>query len=74
MYNTFEVNFMSVKTVLKEEIDTLPESKAYEIYDFVRFLKKQYQEDSLLKSAEKLSEESLKKIWDNDEDSVYDNL
>lgn len=65
---------MSVKSLLKEEIENLPENKAYEVYDFLRFLKKQHQEDSLLKSAEKISERSLKKVWDNDEDSAYDNL
>lgn len=65
---------MSVKELLKKEIDNLPENMITEIYDFVRFLEIRKERDLLVNASQKLSENSFEKIWDNEEDAVYDNL
>jgi hypothetical protein len=65
---------MSVKSLLKNEIENLPEDVASEVFDYLRFIKSKNEKELLIKNAQKLSESSLEKIWDNDEDSVYDSL
>lgn len=65
---------MSVKNILKSEIDNLPEDIAYEIFDYLRFIKSKNENDLLIKNAQKISEASLKKIWNNEVDSIYDKL
>ena len=41
--------------------------------DFVEFLT-QKEEQKLVESAMKMSEKSFSKVWDNEEDAVYDKL
>ena len=65
---------MSVKSLLKNEIDVVSDDIATEVFDYLRFIKSKHEDDLLVKNAQKLSESSLKKIWDNDEDSIYDKL
>lgn len=65
---------MTVKEMLKKEIDKLPESMLIEIYDFVRFLETKKERELLTKASQKMSETSFQKIWDNEEDSAYDKL
>ena len=65
---------MSVKSLLKNEIDNLPENIASEVFDYLRFIKFKNEEELLIKNAQELSESSLEKIWNNDEDSAYDSL
>ena len=65
---------MSVKNLLKHEIDELSEDVALEIFDYLRFIMSKKERDSLVKSVQELSEKSLEKIWDNEEDSVYDSI
>lgn len=59
--------------ILIKKIEQLPPRRIAEIEDFVDFLI-QREERDLVKSAAKLSENAFAKAWDNDEDSVYDNL
>ncbi|TAL26923.1 MAG: DUF2281 domain-containing protein [Nitrospirae bacterium] len=65
---------MSVKEVIKKEIDRLPEDILAEVFDFIQFLESKKEKTLLTKASQKLSESSFKKVWDNDEDAVYDSL
>ena len=65
---------MTVKEMIKKEIDKLPESMLIEIYDFVRFLETKKERELLTKASQKMSETSFEKIWDNEEDCAYDKL
>ena len=65
---------MSVKQRIKKEIDKLPESLLPDVFDFIQFLEHKKEQTLLTKASQKLSEASFKKIWDNDEDAVYDRL
>ena len=65
---------MSVKEVIKKEIDKLPEDILAEVFDFIQFLESRKEKNLLARASQKLSEVSFKKVWDNDEDAVYDRL
>ena len=64
----------TLKDMIKKEIDKLPESKLVEVYDFVKFLKIKQEREILQQASESLSDKSFEKIWDNEEDAVYDSL
>ncbi len=59
--------------ILVEKIKQLPQQRIAEVEDFVDFLA-QREEKKLVQSAAKLSEDSFRKVWDNEEDAVYDEL
>ncbi|HDH04132.1 MAG TPA: toxin-antitoxin system, antitoxin component, Xre family protein [Nitrospirae bacterium] len=65
---------MSVKDMIKKEIDKLPDSKLVEVYDFVKFLEIKQEREILQKTSQALSEKSFENIWDNEEDAVYDSI
>lgn len=65
---------MTVKEVIKREIDKLPENILIEVYDFIRFLESKRDQELIVKASQNLSEKSFEKIWDNEEDAVYDRL
>ena len=65
---------MSVKEVIKKEIDKLPEDILAEVFDFIQFLESRKEKNLLARASQKLSGVSFKKVWDNDEDAVYDRL
>ncbi len=65
---------MTVKEMIKKEIDKLPEDILVEVFDFVRFLETKKVRELLTQTSQKMSEISFERIWDNEEDSVYDNL
>lgn len=65
---------MTVKEVIKREIDKLPENILIEVYDFIRFLESKREQELIVKASQNLSEKSFEKIWDNEEDAVYDRL
>jgi Protein of unknown function (DUF2281) len=64
---------MPAENVLFEKIKVLPPQKIAEVVDFVDFLM-QREDQKLVQSAMKLSENALSKVWDNDEDAIYDEL
>lgn len=64
---------MTAEKILVEKIKVLPPQKVAEVIDFIEFLV-QKEEQKLANSAMKLSEKAFAKVWDNDEDSVYDEL
>lgn len=65
---------MSVKELIKNEVDRLPENLLVEVYDFMQFLEVKKERNLLAKAFQELSAPSFQKIWDNEEDAVYDNL
>lgn len=65
---------MSVKEMIKGEIDRLPDNLAEEVYDFILFLESKSEKNFIVKSYQELSTESFKKIWNNEEDAIYDKL
>jgi hypothetical protein len=65
---------MSVKDLIKKEVDRLPENALAEVLDFIQFLELKAEKDTFIKASRKLSERSFDKIWSNEEDAVYDNL
>ena len=65
---------MSVKELIKNEVDRLPENLLVEVYDFMQFLEVKKERNLLAKASQELSAPSFQKIWDNEEDAVYDNL
>ena len=64
---------MQTAEILIEKIKILPPQKVAEVIDFVDFLM-QREERKLVEAAGILSETAFSKVWDNDEDAVYDNL
>ncbi len=64
---------MPAERILFEKIKVLPPQKVAEVTDFVDFLM-QREDQKLVQSAMKLSEDSFAKVWDNDEDAIYDEL
>lgn len=65
---------MSVKEMIKNEIENVPEEILVEIFDFIQFLIYKQEKESLASFTQKLSEKSFEKVWDNEEDAIYDNL
>ncbi len=63
---------MTVKELIKKEVDKLPDKLANEVYDFITFLESKNDKDNFAKSAQSISTIPFKKIWDNEEDAVYD--
>ena len=65
---------MSVKEIIINEIDKLPENLLAEILDFIQFLENKKEKSLFAKASQELSAASFQKIWDNEEDAVYDSL
>jgi len=58
---------------LIEKIKSLPPERISEVEDFVDFIAER-DERRLVQAATKLSEESFRNVWDNEEDAAYDRL
>lgn len=65
---------MSVKDMIRDEVERLPEEALAEALDYMLFLEAKYTKTSVVKSAQALSAKSFNSIWDNEEDSAYDKL
>jgi hypothetical protein len=59
---------------LFEKIRALPDEKVAEVEDFVDFLHHREDDRLLTHATARLSEDSLRKIWDNPDDADYDRL
>jgi hypothetical protein len=59
---------------LIQKLRELPPERLAEVEDFVDFLRQRVDDRRLTQAATRLSEASFQKIWDNDEDAVYDDL
>ena len=62
------------KDLIKKEIDKLPEDVLAEVFDFIQFIESKRGRGLLVKSSQKLSTSSFQKIWDNEEDALYDTV
>ncbi|MBI5525576.1 MAG: DUF2281 domain-containing protein [Deltaproteobacteria bacterium] len=65
---------MTVKDAIKRELDNLPDAALPEVLDFVQFLEAKKANTEIAKAAQALSQRCFDKVWDNDEDAVYDNF
>ena len=65
---------MSVKDLIKSEIEKLPENLLEEVFDFIQFLEMKREKVLLVKAAQDMSRATFEKAWDNEEDAVYDSL
>jgi len=65
---------MLVKEMIKKEIDKLPENLLPEVFDFIQFLESKRERIVIVRASQDLSAASFQKIWDNEEDAVYDSL
>jgi len=59
---------------LIQKLGDLPRETLAEVENFVDFLRQRDDDRRLTQAAARLSEASFQKIWDNDEDAVYDDL
>ena len=59
---------------LLEKIRGLPADRMAELEDFVDFLRLRAADRDLTRAAAKMSEDALRKVWDNTEDAEYDHL
>jgi hypothetical protein len=57
-----------------EKLKALPPERLAEVEDFVDFLKAKNSDRALTTAAMGVSEPSLTRVWDNDEDAAYDEL
>ena len=62
------------KTDMSKILDDLPESKIIELMDFANFLRNQYapSKTAVDESSLMIQQESLKNIWDNPEEDIYE--
>ena len=65
---------MLVKELIKKEIEKLPEDILAEVFDFIQFLESKRERNLLVRSSQELSTKSFKRVWDNEEDAIYDTL
>ena len=65
---------MSVKDLIKNEVDGLPESVLIQVYEFIQALEATKDIDDHVKSSMEQSAASFQRIWENDDDAAYDNL
>ena len=65
---------------LEQDINSLPPEAQTEVVDFVAFLKLKYRKKKTMMVKEEaaywtaIGETSLRNVWDNEEDAVYDSL
>jgi len=59
---------------LVDKLKELPPERLAEVEDFIDFLSQRVHDRALTQAAMSISESALEKVWDNDEDAVYDEL
>lgn len=71
---------LSVEDSIDRQISSLPPAARREALDFIEFLAQKYLNKTGASAVsdkqywQLLSEESLKKVWDNEEDDIYNEL
>ncbi|MGI9105550.1 MAG: DUF2281 domain-containing protein [Pyrinomonadaceae bacterium] len=63
---------MQTETLI-EKIKSLPPERISEVEDFVDFIAER-DARRLVQATTKMSEDSFRKVWDNEEDAAYDRL
>ncbi len=56
------------------KLQALAPNRIHEVEDFIDFLQQRDQDNRLRQDYARASEAAFAKVWDNDEDAVYDNL
>ena len=59
---------------IQEKLGSLTPDRLAEVEDFIDFLQQRDQEKQLRSNYSQASEEVFNKIWDNDDDAIYDRL
>jgi uncharacterized protein YaaN involved in tellurite resistance len=59
---------------VQEKLSQLAPDRLAEVEDFIDFLRERDQDRRLRRDYAQASEKSFAKVWDNDEDAVYDRL
>ncbi|NOR43391.1 MAG: toxin-antitoxin system, antitoxin component, Xre family protein [Gammaproteobacteria bacterium] len=62
-----------IKTLI-DKLETLPQERLDEVEDFVDFLKQRGRDRQLTRAATQVAEQSFANVWDNSDDSIYDQL
>lgn len=57
-----------------EKLERLSPDRLAEVDDFIDFLRERDQDQRLRRDYARASEAAFAKVWDNDEDAVYDEL
>ena len=65
---------MSEKELLHQEIDKLSDSLVPDLLNYIVFLENKSEKIELIRQSQIMSESSFAKVWDNEEDSIYDTL
>ncbi|MCF6264583.1 MAG: hypothetical protein L3J24_13490 [Xanthomonadales bacterium] len=56
------------------KLEHLSPNRLAEVADFIDFLQQRDQDQQLRKNYAQASEASFNKVWDNEEDAIYDTL
>ncbi|HEY7885305.1 MAG TPA: hypothetical protein VIC08_10195 [Cellvibrionaceae bacterium] len=59
---------------IQEKLGYLAPDRLAEVEDFIDFLQQRDQEKLLKTGYAQASEEVFNKVWDNDDDAIYDNV
>jgi hypothetical protein len=59
---------------IQEKLVRLSPDRLAEVEDFIDFLQQRDQDKRLRQAYLETSEEAFSKIWDNDDDAIYDSL
>jgi hypothetical protein len=59
---------------IMERLEHLSPERQAEVGDFIEFLHQRDQEQRLRKDFAQAANSSFEKVWDNDDDAVYDTL
>lgn len=57
-----------------EKLKELPPDRLAEVEDFIDFVSRRARDRALTRATMAISEPALEKVWNNDEDAVYDEL
>lgn len=57
-----------------EKLEHLSPDRLAEVEDFIDFLQQRDQDKQLRRDFARASEAAFAKVWDNDEDAIYDKL
>ncbi len=57
-----------------QKLNHLTPSRLAEVEDFIDFIQQRDQDKLLRQCVSQASEDSLNKVWDNDDDAIYDSL
>nr|VFJ71068.1 MAG: hypothetical protein BECKFW1821C_GA0114237_102564 [Candidatus Kentron sp. FW] len=59
---------------MMEKLDHFSPERLAEVEDFIDFLQQRDQDRLLRRDYARAQEASFARVWDNDEDAIYDNL